>query len=150
MENKHKQFAPFDRVLVRDEEGKWLIDFYSHRNEDWNHVVLSFGPGLPFLEEDILPFEGHEHLLGTTDEPEEEVKLEKGEYGFFVTKPLMGNPQYYSFGRFSCTTNDCIINSSGFFYNYFIRFSDFNPNDMEETRKHILCVKNGRIVKYKE
>lgn len=146
MENKHKEFKPFDKVVVR--EGKswpWRATFYSHYYPvTYHHYTTS---GAPI--NDILPYEGNEHLVGTTDEPEEEIKLEEGEYGFFVTKPLMENPSYYSFGQFSCTTNNCMMNSANFYYDCFIRFCDFNPNDMEETKKYILCVKNGRIIRYK-
>lgn len=144
-----KKFKPFDRVLVRQSRlTVWECDFYSHYNATYNtHVTIGYDE---VERHNILPYEGNESLLGTIAEPEEEIKLEEGEYGFFVTKPLMEYLSYYSFGRFNGTTNNCMINSASLYYDCFIRFSDFNPDDMEETKKHILCVKNGKVVKYKE
>lgn len=98
---------------------------------------------------------GKHNLQG---EPEEEVKLEKGEW---VMVPDGGgsfnNALQWHLSKFfrTITVNDeenfhvatglsiadCL---------YAVKFSNFNPNNMEETRKHILCVKNGRIVKYKK
>lgn len=58
-------FKPFDRVLVRDDpSNKWGADLYSYMDGDtfccisnyWNYCI---------------PYEGNEHLLGTTNEPEE-------------------------------------------------------------------------------
>lgn len=53
-------FRPFDRVLVRDSDTPWRATLYSHKFGErhccvggwWDHCV---------------PFEGNEHLLGTTD-----------------------------------------------------------------------------------
>ena len=56
---------PFDRVLVRDDlSNKWDADLYSYMEGDifccisnyWNYCI---------------PYEGNEHLLGTTNNPEE-------------------------------------------------------------------------------
>lgn len=58
-------FKTFDRVLVRDDpSNKWDADLYSYMDGDtfccisnyWNYCI---------------PYEGNEHLLGTTNEPEE-------------------------------------------------------------------------------
>ncbi|MGL5958356.1 MAG: hypothetical protein ACRCZZ_07190 [Phocaeicola sp.] len=58
------QFNPFDKVLVRDyEEDRWECSFYSHKagcdldghicvGSSWNYCI---------------PYEGNEHLAGTTD-----------------------------------------------------------------------------------
>lgn len=152
MENEYKQFAPFDRVLVRDSQDKWQIDFYSHWDEvNKQHITLAYGDGLRIEDKDILLFEGNEHLLGKSDEPEEEVKLEVGEWiacSDKIERMKNGQCNMEIFGD---------IREGGFetkeldwIYTFCIRFSDYNPNDMDETRKHILCVKDGRIVQYKE
>ena len=35
-------------------------------------------------------------------------------------------------------------------YEFAIRLKDFDPSNIEETRKKILCVKNGKIIRYKD
>ena len=152
MENKHKQFKPYDRVLVR--EGKkwpWRATFYSHFNPiTYHHYTTS---GAPI--NDILPYEGNEGLVGTTDEPDEEVKLEEGEWMMCSIAGSSFTPFDYEFGKFVNIENEHnyirIQHYNEIRHAYlFIRFSDFNPSDMEETRKHILHIKNGKLVKYKE
>ena len=155
MENRHKQFKPYDRVLVRDSDDRWQIDFYSRWNdEEKQHITLAYGDGLVLLDSDILPFEGNEHLVGTTDEPEEEIELKEGEWIFVCSFPeqfeagwnlrqfkLIQEKRIYVTDRYASNYTN---------YNYAIPFKDFNPYDMEETRKHILCVKDSKVVKYKE
>ena len=148
-----KKFKPFDRVLVR--EGKqwpWRATFYSHYNPiTYHHYTTS---GAPINE--ILPYEGNEHLVGTSDEPDEEVRLEEGEWVMYAFGGLVSiYPLDYKLGKFikinegdntiTIQDSDAVRGSSKF-----IKFSDFNPNDMEETSGHILCVKNGKIVRYKD
>ena len=75
MKNR-KQFNPFDRVLVRlNSVNRWECDFYSHyvKNHMYPHRTFSFR----VRESDIIPYEGNESLLGTTNEPEEKIKLEE-------------------------------------------------------------------------
>lgn len=148
MENKHKQFAPYDRVLVRDVNPYWSCDLYSHFNSDSEtHETTA----LRNVEDnDIIPYEGNEELIGTTEEPEEEIKLKEGEWiacSDKIERMQSGQCTMEIFGD---------IREGGFatkdldwIYTFCIRFSDFNPSDMEETRKHILCVKNGKVVRYK-
>ena len=59
-------FKPFDKVLIRvGNKSKWTCDFFSYYykgfhcigTDDWSQCI---------------PFEGNEHLLGTTDMPSEE------------------------------------------------------------------------------
>ena len=59
-------FKPFDKVLIRvGNKSKWTCDFFSYYHkgfhcigtDDWSQCI---------------PFEGNEHLLGTTDMPSEE------------------------------------------------------------------------------
>ena len=59
------KFKPFDKVLVRDSRvSKWRANLFSHKNIDepyycvyasWNYCI---------------PYEGNEHLLGTTKDSE--------------------------------------------------------------------------------
>lgn len=59
-------FKPFDKVLVRDSnERKWVIDFYGFVDED---IFICTGCG---YYSQCIPFEGNEHLLGTTNSCDE-------------------------------------------------------------------------------
>lgn len=63
-ESKH-QFKPFDKVLVRDlDEQKWRCNLFSRITEEgYYNCVTSL-----WLQ--CIPYEGNEHLLGTTNKPE--------------------------------------------------------------------------------
>lgn len=55
-----KVFKPFDKVLVRDsDEGLWKCDFFSHIDVDGYYCLRS-------CWKQCIPYEGNEHLLGTT------------------------------------------------------------------------------------
>lgn len=64
-----KNFKPFDKVLVRDaDDGKWCCNWFSHYIGDggvYRFVTTKCGYA------QCIPFEGNEHLLGTTDMPDE-------------------------------------------------------------------------------
>ena len=60
------QFEPFEKVLVRDaESAKWRCAFYSHfePNGIYHHITVSGAYAM------CIPFEGNEHLVGTTKNP---------------------------------------------------------------------------------
>lgn len=60
------QFKPFEKVLVRDSESdKWRCTFYSHfePNGIYHYFTTS---GVYAI---CIPFEGNEHLVGTTKNP---------------------------------------------------------------------------------
>lgn len=58
---------PFDRVLVRDvEEAKWNLSFYGYEGDDGEFYVSN---GSTWNQ--CIPYDGNEHLLGTTNSPEE-------------------------------------------------------------------------------
>jgi len=62
-----KNFKPFDKVLVRESnEKKWFVDFYGFVDEG-----IFICTGCCYYSQ-CIPFEGNEHLLGTTDMPSEE------------------------------------------------------------------------------
>ena len=58
-------FKPFDKVLVRDaDDGKWRCNWFSYYSGDggvYRFVTTKCGYA------QCIPFEGNEHLLGTTD-----------------------------------------------------------------------------------
>lgn len=60
---KELQFKPFEKVLVRDSiYDVWRASFFSHIKEDDERYVTT---GLCWKF--CIPYEGNEHLLGTTD-----------------------------------------------------------------------------------
>lgn len=70
-ETKH-QFKPFDKVLVRDRnDGKWGCDFFSHIAEDNRYICIHS------WWKQCIPYEGNEHLLGTTNNPKNEKENEE-------------------------------------------------------------------------
>ena len=63
---KKSQFKPFDKVLVRDNESlKWKCAFYSYFEpySTYPHVTSNGAYAM------CIPFEGNEHLVGTTNNP---------------------------------------------------------------------------------
>lgn len=60
------EFKPFDKVLVKDhdEDSEWRCGLFSHKNEDGLYICVGS------IYEQCIPYEGNEHLLGTTDSPE--------------------------------------------------------------------------------
>lgn len=148
MENKHKQFKPFDKVLVRvSAKDRWGCSFYCYYDEDneYHHVTFHYY----LKDENILPFEGNEYLVGTNDEPEEEIELKEGEWVVLFDKDEMNFPPFF-IGTLDFISNNMFNCENGVARELCVLFSNFNPNDMEETLKHIHCVKNGKIVRYRE
>ena len=66
-EQKH-EFKPFEQVLVRQSDNtEWRVALYSHFNPKENLHVTAW---LSWYQ--CIPYEGNEHLVGTTDKPKEE------------------------------------------------------------------------------
>ena len=66
MDLKEHQFKPFEKVLVRDSyEDKWRASFFSNIREGYAKYVTT---GLVWKF--CIPYEGNEHLLGTTNNVE--------------------------------------------------------------------------------
>ena len=62
------QFKPFDKVLVRENDGQvWHCDFYSYTDS-----VHGIHYCVGHCGKQILPYEGNEHLVGTTNKPKED------------------------------------------------------------------------------
>ena len=65
---KEPEFKPFDRVLVRDNDiDEWHIDFFEGMNKDKDEPLHYLC--LSSYWRHCIPYEGNEHLLGTTEEP---------------------------------------------------------------------------------
>lgn len=57
-------FRPFDKVLVRDnDEGEWYANYFSHYKENNDCPYVCIDNSYIYC----IPYEGNEHLLGTTD-----------------------------------------------------------------------------------
>lgn len=60
------QFKPFEMVLVRDEDDRnWTCNFFSYINDYGEYICIDS------YWKQCIPYEGNEHLLGTTINPEE-------------------------------------------------------------------------------
>lgn len=63
------QFKPFERVLVRDAcDDTWKATFFSHIKDDDNSIYKYVCNCLSWRQ--CVPYEGNEHLLGTTKDAE--------------------------------------------------------------------------------
>lgn len=61
------EFKPFDRVLVRDNKlDIWIVNIFSHKSDN-SFSYVTIGGSWKYC----IPYEGNEHLVGTTDKPEE-------------------------------------------------------------------------------
>lgn len=67
--DEEPEFKPFDKVLVRDDDsGEWCIAFYAYYVGELKlHRMVG---GARWAQ--CIPYEGNEHLLGSTDKPREE------------------------------------------------------------------------------
>lgn len=64
---KKPQFKPFDKVLVRNGESwKWKCAFYSYFESYSTYPYVTISTGAYTM---CIPFEGNEHLVGTTKNP---------------------------------------------------------------------------------
>lgn len=65
------QFKPFEQVLVRDtDDSFWRIEFFGGGNKSDEYGFKC----LYTSWNQCIPYAGHEHLLGTADEPEDWAK----------------------------------------------------------------------------
>lgn len=63
--SKPHQFKPFDKVLVRDRDtDEWECSLFSHIDEEG----LCYCVSVWWFQ--CIPYEGNEHLLGTTNDPD--------------------------------------------------------------------------------
>lgn len=67
LKKKEPQFKPFEKVLVRDAESdKWRCAFYSYFEPYSAYPYVTISNGAYAM---CIPFEGNEHLVGTTKNP---------------------------------------------------------------------------------
>lgn len=64
-EKKEFDFNPFDKVLVRDDNNKkWIPGFFWSKGEEFYGII-----GGTYWKQ-CVPYEGNEHLLGSSNDPE--------------------------------------------------------------------------------
>lgn len=62
------EFKPFERVLIRDQKtDKWVVGLYGSKRKVGQYNYICVGA----LSVYCIPYEGNEHLLDTTDDPED-------------------------------------------------------------------------------
>lgn len=83
-------FKPFQQVLVRgNDTEEWVCGIYSH----YDSVLKSHCVMGAFYNE-CIPYEGNEHLLGTTNEPKpKRWRAEKEEFYYFVNDALYADSE---------------------------------------------------------
>lgn len=63
-----RHFNPYDKVLVRQDNWQyWVCGMFSHISPEGEYVCVN-----GFYYKQCLPYEGNEHLVGTTKSPEHE------------------------------------------------------------------------------
>lgn len=144
MENK---FKCKDEVVFRsawDEKARWTYGIVSHTLND--AVILSGNIELHESYYNVLPYEGNERLVGTTNEPKEEIILNVGDlvYGFNCLEDF--EKHSIRLGEFDRIDYRGFVISS-YLWGYCIPYSKYNINDMESAKREILKVENGKIVK---
>lgn len=61
------QFKPFDKVLVRENDiQEWRCSLFSHNSKNGCGFIAA-----ALYWKQCIPYEGNEHLLGTSDKPKE-------------------------------------------------------------------------------
>ncbi len=68
---KKCEFKPFDKVLVRNTDTEeWFPGFFEKFDSTWNNPyhIMNRRSMTDFAFKQCIPYEGNEHLLGTTDE----------------------------------------------------------------------------------
>lgn len=67
---KEPQFKAFDKVLARDfDTSKWKAYLFSHYEHSSSFPYCMCGG---YIHKQCIPYEGNEHLVGTTNKPKEE------------------------------------------------------------------------------
>lgn len=140
-----KQFKPFDKIIYRTtNENPWIPSFYQCIIGDF-HFVLDREHGLS--DENIFPYEGNEHLIGTINEPEEEIILKKGDLILAHDDLTAIREGLGCIRKFKKINNNLIMLTSDACYTYCLPMSKYNSENLEETAKWVLMVKNGKLVK---
>lgn len=143
---EHK-FKCKDEVIVRYKKPGccWFYGVVSYSDD--KGVVLSGGFRHSYEIYEVLPYEGNEDLVGTTNEPDEKITIESDELVYVFNSIDSIDKMIVVLDRINNVTKYGIVVKNSGTWTYCIPFSKFNPADLEATKKEILTVKNGKLVK---
>lgn len=139
-----KQFNPFDKVLIRPYGLTWKCALYSHKDKRGIHHMVH---GDMVNDRNIITYESNEHLINTDGKPEEEITLAEGELIICSNSTIALKEGIGLVSHYSDIRNEGIILKNNTSYYFCIPMSKYNPDNLAETRKWILAVKNGKLVK---
>lgn len=130
-----------------DNEMRWFCSEFS--NYDGSYFTLICGNKYHLDCFDILPYKGHEYLVGTLDEPEKWRTLKEGDLIVVFDDIKDVEQGYVSIRKFCGVNGDKVVcNNSKVTWNLCVPYSKFNADNIEETKKYILCGKDGKLVKF--
>lgn len=147
-----QKFKCKDEVIYQgaNQGSKWKYGIFSHYGHNCIEIV---GGTLNTNYFKVLPYKGNEHLVGTTDSPEEEIKLNEGDIIIcadtldYIANGVGAICKYVSISSNGRLINVMFTEDSRSYYKYCVPYSKFNINDLEATKKEILKVENGKLVK---
>ncbi|MBO4714400.1 MAG: hypothetical protein J5615_11065, partial [Fibrobacter sp.] len=85
------EFKPKEWVLVRDDDDNlWKLDMFSHKSTDGTYQCIGN------WYEQCIPYEGNEHLLGTSKSADAPVNLGDWKVGDKVEVQCSGDDKWYS------------------------------------------------------
>lgn len=147
-------FAPFDRIIIGNTKMKswepWFCAQFSHIEGDFLRVVG--GNKFDLRSCQVLPFEGNEYLLGTTDTPvliPFEVETPIGTslvVGNTIERLLDGQGIPRTLIGVSRDEFRTRLKKKESKFKFAIRSELYKPEDLELVREHILVVHNGKVV----
>lgn len=139
------KFKCKDEIIFRyDDTYVWQYGIFSNYSEDGFCLVGAY------ISKNcqILPYEGNQHLVGTTDSPVQEEKLEVGEIVIVADTSNILEKGFGTVGVFrNVGSSFFCVDDSEFEesqYYYCIRLSDLTSPDRKDK---IMKVTNGKIVK---
>ena len=98
--------------------------------------------------------ENNNYNPNTTFETNEEIILENGEWVIGVEGNFDNRRSYrYIIYKAIFDKPGCehgFRDNNERIWDFIVRKSDFDINNLEETKKHILCVKDGKITRYEK
>ncbi|MBR5883355.1 MAG: hypothetical protein IKY97_07800 [Mailhella sp.] len=111
---EEQKFEPYQKVLARFCKGEpWTAVFYSHKGER-GHLCGCYYYG------DCIPYEGNEHLVGTTASPKPKWEPKPGELVAVASDKRFWYPKFFlrkeSDGSFSVKSCPGHTNSDRYLY----------------------------------
>lgn len=146
-----KKFKCKDEIIFRfSKERQWKYSVFSHYDSDGKTIHII--GGTISTQWEILPYKDNEHLVGTTDEPEEQFGLERGD--LVVVGDFLGDDTILgSIRKFLLVTKHdgimCYMTdpNAPSVWQYCIPLSKYDINNVEATKKEILTTRNGKLIK---